>query len=146
VTAEPDGGLLRVDERTAIPESELHFAASRSGGPGGQHVNKVATRVSLRFDVEGSPSLDPEQKRRIAARLRTRITKEGVLHMHSSASRSQAANRRDLVERFVAVLREALRPRKPRRKTKPTRASRERRLETKKLRARLKRDRKGTSP
>ena len=131
--------MIEILPALAIPEAELTFTASRSGGPGGQHVNKVASRVTLRFDVAGSPSLDDEQKQRIAARLATRITKDGELLLHASRHRSQAANRLDLVQRFAELLRAALTPRRKRRKTAPTRAARERRLEGKRRRSEQKR-------
>ena len=133
--------MVEIDGGPSIPEDELTFAASRAGGPGGQHVNKVASRVTLRFDVEGSPSLDEGQKRRLMTRLRTRITNDGVLVMHCRRHRGQAANRAELVERFAKVVAEALRPRRARKKTRPSAASREKRLEEKRRRGRIKRDR-----
>jgi ribosome-associated protein len=133
--------MVEIDGGPSIPESELTFAASRAGGPGGQHVNKVASRVTLRFDVQGSPSLDEPQKRRLMARLSTRITNDGVLVMHCRRHRSQAANREELVERFARVVAEALRPRRTRKKTRPSAASRQRRLEEKRRRGKIKRDR-----
>lgn len=125
----------------SIPESELLFTASRSSGPGGQHVNKVSTRVTLHFDVGGSPSLTEAQRRRIASRLPTRINKSGVLKMHAQRHRSRAANRAVLVERFVALLQGALAQRTPRKKTRPSRAARDRRLQDKQHRGWLKKDR-----
>jgi ribosome-associated protein len=133
--------MIEIDGGPSIPESELTLSASRAGGPGGQHVNKVASRVTLRFDVEGSPSLDEAQRRRLMTRLRTRITNEGVLVMHCRRHRSQAANRAELVERFAEIVTGALRPRRARKKTRPSAASRERRLEEKRRRAKIKRGR-----
>ena len=124
-----------------IPDGELSFSASRSSGPGGQHVNKTSTRMTLEFDVAGSGSLDESAKSRVLARLSSRIDRSGVLRMHCQKHRSQAANRRELILRFAAVLAEALRRRRPRKKTRPSRGSVERRLEEKKRRGRLKRQR-----
>ncbi|MBP7146858.1 MAG: aminoacyl-tRNA hydrolase [Acidobacteria bacterium] len=133
--------MIEITAGLAIPEQELQFSYSRSGGPGGQHVNKVATRVTLRFDVRNSPSLTDEQKQRILERLPTRIDGQGVLRVTSSASRSQLANREKTVERFAQLLREALAEDAPRRPTRPTAASRRRRADDKERRSRIKRDR-----
>jgi ribosome-associated protein len=130
---------LQIPGGPAIPEDELTFTASRSGGPGGQHVNKVSSRITLLWDLEASPSLDPEQKNAVRHRLRRRISDEGVLRLSVSDSRSQAANRRLAVERFVDLLAAALAPRKPRTATRPTAGSREKRLTQKKERSRIKR-------
>jgi len=121
-----------------IPEAELAFSASRSSGPGGQNVNKVSTRVTLRFDVAHSPSLSEPQRRRIRLRLRTRITRDGVLVVASQRHRTQAANRAAATERFAELLRDALRRRPVRKKTRVPRAAKERRLEQKKRRGRTK--------
>ena len=133
--------VVRIREDLAISDDELELSASRSSGPGGQHVNKVSSRVTLRFDVAGSPSLDDGQKRRIAHRLGNRITRDGVLVLHAQAHRSQAMNRALVIERFAEMLREALKRRRPRRKTRPTKASRERRLSDKRQRSAVKRKR-----
>jgi ribosome-associated protein len=121
-----------------IPEAELEFAASRSGGPGGQNVNKVSSRVTLRFDLENSTALLPEQKTRIRAMLPRRISKEGVLQVTSQRTRSQELNREDAVARFAELLRQALHQEKPRVKTKATRTSQEERLRTKRRRTAVK--------
>ena len=131
--------MIEITPELSIPESELEFLASRAGGPGGQHVNKVSSRVTLRFDLWGSPSLGEEQKRRIAEALATRITRDGVLTMHARRHRSQAMNREELVGRFAELLREALRPRRVRRKTRPSRAAKKRRLDDKRRRGEQKR-------
>ena len=136
---------LEIPGGPAIPEEELTFTASRSGGPGGQHVNKVSSRITLLWDLAASPSLSPEQKEIVHGRLRRRISDEGVLRLSVSDSRSQAANRKLAVERFVELLAEALRPRAPRRATRPTAGSREKRLTEKKGRSRIKRLRGGAS-
>lgn len=135
--------MIEIHPLLAIPEHELTFTASRSSGPGGQHVNKVSSRVTLSFDVANSPSLSEAQRRRLLARLATRITKDGVLKLHCQQHRSQAANRAELVTRFVAVLRQALRTRRRRKPTAPTRAARERRLTEKRQRGEIKRGRRG---
>lgn len=133
--------MIRIDDSLEIPESEISFTASRGGGPGGQHVNKVASRVTLHFDVRASESLDERQKRRIEGRLGNRINKEGVLQLSSHATRSQAANKERLLERFADLLGEALKPRRKRAKTRPSRAAKERRLQQKRQRSEIKRRR-----
>ena len=133
--------MIEITPTLTIPEQELSFVASRSSGPGGQHVNKVSSRVILRFNVDDSPSLDDDEKRRIRQRLRTRITREGVLWIVCGRNRSQAANRREAVERFVELLRDALRRRRPRRKTAPSSGVKRRLLEQKQRRGQLKRTR-----
>jgi len=127
--------------KTTIPESELAFRTSRSAGPGGQNVNKLNTRVTVLFDVAGSPSLSDEQKRRIRSRLSTRIDKRGVLQVVSQKHRSQEANRRAAVERLQQLLQDALKRRPVRKATTPTVGARERRLKKKKERSHLKRQR-----
>ena len=95
-------------EGVPIPEGELVFKASRSSGPGGQNVNKLNTRVTVLFDVAGSPSLSEEQKQRVRSRLAGRIGKDGILHVASQKHRSQEANRRAAVERLQQLVQEAL--------------------------------------
>lgn len=134
-----DRRAVRVNQAVSIPLDELHFQFSRSGGPGGQHVNTSATQVEMTFDVKGSPSLSGEHKRRVLRALRRYASKEGVLRLTCQTTRSQAQNRAEVVERFQALMREALKPRKRRKRTRPTRASKERRLRDKKHRSRIKR-------
>ncbi|MFU2210215.1 alternative ribosome rescue aminoacyl-tRNA hydrolase ArfB [Solidesulfovibrio sp. C21] len=133
--------ILRITPGVTIPLSELTFTASRSSGPGGQHVNKVSSRVTLLFDLDASPSLSPAAKERLRAALGGRIGKDGVLQVSSQTSRSQTANKELAVERFVMLLRAALTPKPPRRKTRATLASKLRRLETKKRHGARKRER-----
>ena len=132
---------VEIGRHTTIPESELEFKTSRSGGPGGQNVNKLETRVTVLFDVDRSPSLSDGQKRRIRKRLSTRIDKRGCLHVVSQKHRSQEANRQAAVERLGQLLRDVLKRKPVRKKTKPTAGSRERRLKKKKERSRLKQQR-----
>jgi len=121
-----------------IPLSELRFSFARSPGPGGQHVNKVNTRVELRFDLAAS-SLPVELRQRALARLGARLNRAGQLVVASSRHRSQGRNRQDCVERFRALLAEALRPPGPRRRrTRPGRAAIARRREAKKHHSRKK--------
>jgi len=137
--------MIQVDDRFALPEEELTFATSRSGGPGGQNVNKLETRVTVRFDL-ASPSLDDARRARIRERLATRVSRAGVLSVTSQRHRTQAANREAAVARLVELLREAFAEQAPRRATRPSRAARARRLRAKSLRSRRKRDRAAPSP
>jgi ribosome-associated protein len=121
-----------------VPAPLLRAATSRSGGPGGQNVNKVETRVTIEVDVDALP-LDDAQKERIRGRLAGRINRQGVLRVTSQAERSQLANRDRALARLEEVLRDALAVEKPRRKTRPGRAAKQRRLEEKKRRAETKR-------
>ena len=122
----------------SIPEDEVHFTASRSGGPGGQNVNKVSSRVTLIFHVRASAALSDDQKRRISQKLATRINKEGELRIISQRTRSQEMNRTDAIERFAELIRRALTPERPRVKTRVPAAAHERRIEKKKKRTRVK--------
>ncbi len=127
--------LIIINDRLAIPATELEFRFSRSSGPGGPHVQRSDTRVELLFNVPNSPSLTPEQRARIMARLGNHIDGEGLLRVVSSTTRSQLENREDAVRRFQALLAGALRTQKRRIATKPSAAAREARLSEKKVRA-----------
>jgi ribosome-associated protein len=127
-----------VNSEVTIPRSELTYRATRAGGPGGQHVNTSSTKVELAWDVSGSPSVTDEQRARIAEKLATRIAEDGVLRLTSAGSRSQHQNKEDVTERFGKMIAQALHKPKPRRKTKPSRASKEARLKSKKKRAETK--------
>lgn len=133
--------MIRITDKVSITEDELIFTASRSSGPGGQHVNKASTRVTLGFDVINSPSLASEQKQLILDRLATRISKKGILRVISQKTRSQAANKEIALERFVALLQQALKQESKRRATRIPLASRQKRVDEKKRRGKLKRER-----
>jgi ribosome-associated protein len=122
---------VQITRSVSVPEEELEVQFARSGGPGGQHANTSSTKVELRFDVDGSRALSEGQKARIRSRLGNRITKDGVLVLQSSEYRSQTRNREAVLARFANLLGDALRPTKQRKKTRPSRASKERRLEAK---------------
>jgi len=135
--------MLNVAPGTEIPEHELVFTASRSSGPGGQHVNTASTRVTLWFDVPGSTALSEAQKARVLHRLAGRIGRDGRLQVSASSERSQKANLEEARERMAWLLAWALARQRPRRPTAPSRAARERRLAAKKLQAVKKGRRKG---
>ena len=113
-------------------KQELKFKAVRSSGPGGMHVNKVATKVELSFDVHNSKGLSPAQRYRVSQKLASRLTKEGILLLQCDESRSQHKNRALVVKRFLQVMTEALKVEKRRKKTKPKRSAIEKRLRNKK--------------
>jgi ribosome-associated protein len=138
--------MIPIDDNLAIPDEEVTFATSRSGGPGGQNVNKLETRVTLRFDLAGSAALSEPQKVRLRERLATRITRDGVLQVSSQRHRTQGANREAAAERFAELLRENLREETPRRKTRPSRAAKARRLDSKRRQSQRKRERSGETP
>jgi ribosome-associated protein len=138
--------MIQITDELAIPDEELSFQTSRSGGPGGQNVNKLETRVTLRFDLAGSPSLTEEQRERLRERLATRITKAGELRVTSQKHRTQAANRDASVERFAELMKEALAEEAPRRPTRMPKAAKRRRLQAKRRRGQIKKERAGALP
>lgn len=135
-----DGALL-VTTELAIPWRELAFRATPGGGPGGQHVNRSATRIELWWNVRESTALSDEQRALLEARLARRLDRQGRLRLVSDARRSQSRNREAAVERLVKVLAAALHVAPPRKRTRPTRSSVERRLGEKKRRSDTKRAR-----
>jgi len=114
---------------------EFTFTASRSSGPGGQHVNKVSTKIELRFSIAGSSLLTYNEKNLIREKLAGRINLEGVLILVSQSERTQSGNKEKVIEKFYTLLRKALTPQKKRKPTRPSGASVEKRLESKKLRS-----------
>lgn len=130
--------LLRVTQHIAIDESELSERFVLASGPGGQNVNKVATAVQLRFDLARSPALNDEIRARAGALAGRRLTKDGILVLEGNRFRSQERNRQDVRERLLDLLRRASVAPAKRRKTKPTKASRVKRVDSKVARGRLK--------
>ena len=125
-----------------IPPSEVRFRFARSGGPGGQNVNKRETQVELIFDVEASATLGPRQRERVRRKLASRIDADGNLRLVATEERTQGRNREIALERLNALLTEALKPDPPkRRKSRPSKAAVERRLKDKRIRSRSKRER-----
>ena len=125
-------------DRIVLDESEIQEKFVRSSGPGGQHVNKVATAVQLRFDLRNSRSIPDEVRKRLARLAGKRVNAEGVLVLEARRFRSREKNRRDARERLLALIRRAAEPERPRKKTRPTRQSRERRLTAKLRRSQTK--------
>lgn len=135
--------MIEIVDNLAIPDEEVSFVTSRSGGPGGQNVNKLETRVTLRFDLAASPTLTDEQKERLRERLATRITRAGILQVTSQKHRTQADNREAAVARFAELLREGLHEEAPRKKTRVSKAAKRRRIESKRRRGERKKERSG---
>ena len=133
--------MIEVADNIFISEEELTIKASRSSGPGGQNVNKVNTRITMFFDVAGCESFSDVQKKRILSRLSTRTDANGVIRVVSQKYRTQKANRRAAVERLQKLLADALKTKPTRKKTKVPYAAKQRRLEEKKRRSLLKRQR-----
>lgn len=133
--------MIEIGSGLFVPESELSFRASRSSGPGGQNVNKVNSRITIEFDLDGSPSLSDDQKQKIRQKLRARISTEGILQVSSQKFRTQRGNRDEAIAQFARLLRSALHENPKRKKTKVSNAAKQRRLDDKKARAQLKRTR-----
>jgi ribosome-associated protein len=136
-----DENVLEITPELRLPLSELDYRASRSGGPGGQHVNTSSTRIEVWWDVAQSPSLTPEQRAQLLQRLGPRLDSNGRLRLVSTGSRSQLRNREDVTERLRAVVAAALVVQKKRKPTKPSRAAKAARLEAKRRRATIKQHR-----
>ena len=138
--------MLQITPWLAIDERELEESFIRSSGPGGQNVNKLSTAVQLRFDVRRSPSLPEAVRQRLERLAGSRLTQDGVLVLTAQRFRTQDRNRQDAVDRLVALVRQAAEPPVPRRPTRPSLGSKQRRLESKSRRGLtklLRRDRPG---
>jgi ribosome-associated protein len=133
-----DDSSLKITEALEVPAAELRFQFSRSGGPGGQHVNRSATQVELTFDVANSPSLTEAQRARILSQLKSYIDSRGVLHLSSQTTRSQHRNRAEVIERFQHLLQRALYIPKRRVPTRPPPQVTEQRLEEKRRKSAIK--------
>jgi ribosome-associated protein len=131
--------MIRVNAHISIDEREIEESFVRASGPGGQNVNKLSTAVQLRFNVRASPSLSAEVRERLERLAGGRLTRDGVLVIIAQRHRTQGRNRQDALGRLIELIREAAIAPRPRRATKPSRASRERRVESKKRRAGIKR-------
>ena len=138
-----DEKAIRVDATHAIPRDELDVRASRSGGPGGQHVNVTSSRIEVRWNPGRSRALAPEERVRVEHKLASRLDGEGFIRVVSSTTRSQRQNRELAEDRLAALVRQALIVPKPRKKTKPSRASKEARLAEKRRRSQRKEHRRG---
>ncbi len=136
--------MIRITPSISIKENDIREEFILASGPGGQNVNKVATAVKLRFDAAHSPSLPEDVRDRLMRLAGKRLTDEGVIVIHSRRFRSQDKNRQDARERLAALIRKAAQRPKPRRKTRPTPASIERRLEDKRRRSQIKRVRRAS--
>ena len=136
--------MIRVNQAILVDEREIHLEFVRSSGPGGQNFNKVATSVQLRFDVENSPSLPEEIRHRMIRLGGKKITSEGVLIIEAKRFRTQEKNRQDAINRLITLISKASEKPKYRRKTKPTLASKKRRLDIKRHRSQTKTRRRST--
>jgi ribosome-associated protein len=134
-------GYLEITPELLLPLTELDYRATRSGGPGGQHVNTSSTRIEVWWDVGSSPALTEAQRAQLRARLSSRLDGEGRLRVVASEFRSQLRNREAATARLRDLVASALEVRKPRKRTKPSRGAKAARLEAKRRRSALKRDR-----
>ena len=137
--------MIRITRHIVLQESELEETFVRASGPGGQNVNKVSTAVQLKFDAAHSPSLPEDVRARLIVQAGSRASDDGVITITAQRFRVQSRNRADALERLVELIRAASHKPKPRKATRPTRASRERRLESKKQRGNIKRARSNKS-
>ncbi|MBC8523521.1 aminoacyl-tRNA hydrolase [PVC group bacterium] len=138
--------MIKITNTISMPLRELRFVATTGSGPGGQHINRVATKVVLLWDLDASSSFNLAQKLRIRQKLSTRINKEGTMRVTSSKYRSQKANKEATIERFATLLCDALKTNKKRKRTKVSRSQKQKRLEQKKKRGDTKRMRARVQP
>jgi ribosome-associated protein len=137
---------MEITDAIQVPDDELHFTFARSGGPGGQNVNKVASKAVLRWDLAANSTLPADVKDRLRGQQRRRLTAEGELIIQGQRFRDQERNKQDCLDRLRDMIRTALHRPRPRKATRPSRASRERRLEAKRQQARRKAHRRKPSP
>ena len=130
--------MIYVTDDISLDEGEIEIRQVKASGPGGQHVNKTSSAIELRFDVDNSPSLTPDVKARLTKIAGSRMTLEGELLIFAQSHRSQEMNRQDAIGRLIALIQRAAEVPKPRKKTRPTKASKERRLASKSRRAEVK--------